>query len=128
MVVCTHHVVSTHENKHGITWGHGVLKSLVLFVLAQNCQPKNFFQKEKNVNSELTYLVLEFYISKYLRTILEVNVPRLNHYEDIFSDNFLLLVFSIFLVDRIKVTYSKLQTKTTQQSASQEICMRDHAS
>lgn len=47
VVVCTHHVVCTHENKHGITWGHGVLKSLVLFVLAQNCQPK-ISSKKKN--------------------------------------------------------------------------------
>ena len=58
--------------------GSGVLKSFVLFVLAQNCQPKNFFQKEKIVYSELTYLVLEFSISKYLRTILEANsIPSL---------------------------------------------------
>ena len=73
--------------------------------------------------TELTYMVLEFYISKCVKTILEVNIPR---YEDIIFWQF--LSTGIFLADRLRVTYLKLQTKTTKQSASQEICMRDHAS
>ena len=72
------------------SWGFKILRP---FCPSSKWSTQKFLSKGKNVYSELTYLVLEFYISKYLRTILEVNIPRLNHYEDIFFDNFLLLVF-----------------------------------